>query len=116
MESTSCFAMVLWFLEGDGLCFFGRIRSINARTNFLSLSKKLWVEVGSGMVGVRPGGRNGAGGPEEGSDEGTFWARFAKLGVVLVMWSWHATVHSSRLFVFVRVKDRVKDRDCASSL
>lgn len=61
MESTSCFAMVLWFLEGDGLCFLGRIRSINARTNFLSLSKKLWVEVGSGMVGFRPGvARNGA--------------------------------------------------------
>lgn len=61
MESTSCFAMVLWLLDGDGLCFFGRMRSINARTNFLSLSKKLWIEVGSGMVGVRPGGgRNGA--------------------------------------------------------
>lgn len=58
MESTSCVAMVLWFLDGDGLCFFGRKRSINVRTNFLSLSKKVWVEVGGGrgMVGVRPGG------------------------------------------------------------
>lgn len=56
VESTSCFAMVLWFVDGDGLCFSGRMRSINARTNFLSLSKKLWSEVGSGggMVGVRP--------------------------------------------------------------
>lgn len=54
VESTSCFAMVLWFLEGGGLCFFGRKRSINAWTNFLSLSKKLRVEVGlgTGMVGV----------------------------------------------------------------
>lgn len=69
MESTSCFAMVLWFLEGDGLCFFGRMRTINARTNFLSLPKEGWVEdgSGSGMVGVRSG-------------QGNFWARFAKLG------------------------------------
>lgn len=62
VESTSCFAMVLWFLDGDDFCFFGSMRSINAWTNFLSLSKKLRVEVGggSGIVGeLGPEGRNG---------------------------------------------------------
>ena len=69
VESTSCFAMVLWFVEGDGLCFFGRRRSINAKTNFFSLSKKLWVEDGGGgggMVGVpvlRRGPMKGLQGP-----------------------------------------------------
>jgi hypothetical protein len=55
VESTSCFAMVLWSFDGgDGLCFFLGMRSINARANFLGLSKKLLVEVrlGMGMVGA----------------------------------------------------------------
>lgn len=79
VESTSCFAMVLWFLDGDGLCFFGRMRSINARTNFLSLSKKVWVEdgSGSGMVGVRSVLRGETGRRARGGVRSRdFWARF----------------------------------------